>query len=243
MANRIREVAGGYQVLTTPHRKYDVGFEFMLGSWTDEGLLGFKVLEFDNYADAECEALRHPDISWERMYEFHKDQYALFGKIVTNVLDYSEITSNLFPHLMSPSEIKHTMMNRVLKAQRLMSIEDYELYDEATDTSFRLAYDMNDIITFAIVNPWTSNLKQIQNLLFNESRLNLYKTHTSNGVIHLVGRTDIGSTYEIILCPSMMYHFMLWKQDHHHCTAERMAKELKKVVKLQRMIDRTEPIS
>jgi len=243
MANRIREVAGGYQVLTTPHRKYDVGFEFMLGSWTDEGLLGFKILEFNNYADAECEALRHPDISWERLHEFHKDQYAKFGHIVTNVLDYSDITSNLFPHLMSPSEIKHVMMNRVSKAQQLMSIEDYELFDEATDTSFRLAYDMNDIISYTIVNPWTANLEQIQNLLMNETRLNLYKTHTSHGIIHLVGRTDIGSTYEIILCPSILYHFMLWKQDHHHCAAGRLTRELRKSVKLQKMIDRTEPIT
>ncbi len=124
-----------------------------------------------------------------------------------------------------------------------MNINDYELFNEATDTSFRLAYDMNDIISYTIVNPGSSNLKQIQNLLFNESRLNIYKSHTSNGIIHLVGRTDIGSTYEIILCPSIMYHFMLWKQDHHHCTAERMANELKKSVKLQKMIDRTEPIS
>lgn len=243
MANRIREVVGGYQVLTTPHRKYDVGFEFMLGSWTDEGLLGFKVLEFDNYADCECEALRHPDISWERLHEFHKDQYALFGNIIMNVVDYSEITSNCFPHLMSPTEIKHTMMNRVLKAQRMMNIEDIQLFDDATDTSFRLAYDMNDIISYTIVNPWASNLKQLKTLLLNETRLNLYKSHTVNGIIHLVGRTDIGSTYEIILCSSIMYHFMMWKQDHHHYSAERIAKEMGKSVKLQNMIDRTEPIT
>ena len=90
MANRIRKISNGYQVLTTPHRKYDVGFEFMLGSWTDETLLGFKVFEFNNYADAECEALRHPDINWEQLYEYHKDQYILFGEIIMNILNYSK---------------------------------------------------------------------------------------------------------------------------------------------------------
>jgi hypothetical protein len=242
MANRIREVSNGYQVITTPHRKYDVGFEFILGSWTDEGLLGFKIFEFDNYADAECEALRHPDIHWERLHEFHKDQYSLFGNIISNVLDYSKITSNFFPHLMSPSEIKDTMMNRVLKAQKLMDIGDNELYNEELDTSFRLAYDMNDIISYVIVNPWSSNLERVQNLLMNETRLNIYKSHTSNGITHLVGRTDIGTTYEIILCPAIMYHWMLWKEDHRHCSASRMAKEMKKAIKAQRLLDRTEPI-
>lgn len=241
--NRIRETTDGYQVLTTPHRKYDVGFEFMLGGWTDEGMLGFKVLEFDNYAGAECEAMRHPDISWERLHEFHKDQYTLFGNIITDVLDHSRVTSNIFPNLMSPTQIKHTMMNRVLKAQGLMEIEDAELYDDATDTSFRLAYDMNDIITYVIINPWTSNLKGIQNFLLAESRLNIYKSHTSNGIIHLVGRTDINTTYEIILCPSIMYHWMLWKEDHYEVGATRMMSEMKKAIKAQRLVDKTDPIT
>lgn len=241
--NRIRESTNGYQVLTTPHMKYDVGFEFMLGGWTDEGMLGFKVLEFDNYADAECEAMRHPDISWEKLHEFHKDQYSLFGNIITDVLDYSRVTSNFFPNLMNPKQIKHTMMNRVLKAQRIMDIQDAELFEDATDTSFRLAYDMNDIITFVIVNPWTLNLKKIQSFLLAETRLNIYKSHTSNGITHLVGRTDIGTTYEIILCPAIMYHWMLWKEDHYEVGAARMRSEMKKAIKAQALVDKTDPIT
>jgi hypothetical protein len=193
--NRIRKtIDGTFQVLTTPHRKYDVGFEFMLGGWTDEGMLGFKVLEFDNYADAECEAMRHPDISWERLHEFHKDQYSLFGDIVSKVLDHSRITSNFYPNLMAPKQIKHTMMNRVLKMQKAMNIQDSELYDDKTDTSFRLSYDMNDIITYVVVNPWSSNLNRLRSFLISETRLNIYKSHNLNGIIHLVGRTDINTT-------------------------------------------------
>jgi hypothetical protein len=239
--NRIREITSGYQVLTTPHRKYDVGFEFILGSWTDEGLLGFKVHEYDNYADAECEAMRRPDISWEKLHEFHKDQYALFGDIVTKVLDFTRITSNFYPNLMSPHRIKNTMMNRVLKAQQNMNLSN--LYDDSADTSFRLAYDMNDIISYTIVNPWSTNLDKIESFLLAESRLNIYKSHRSNGVIHLVGRTDIGTTYEIILAPTIMYHFMLWKEENYDTGSTRMGAELTKAIKTQRVIDRTDPIT
>ena len=241
MANRIRQTSTGYQVLTTPHRKYDVGFEFMLGSWTDEGLLGFKVLEFDNYADAECEALRRPDISWERLHEFHKDQYSHFGDIIKKVLDYSDITTNFVPHLMPAIEIKHTMMNRVLKIQR-STTDERLLRDDATDTSFRLAYDMNDIISYVVVNPWSSNLTKLKTLLLNETRLNIFKFHESHGIMHLVGRTDIGSTYEIILCPSIMYHWMLWKRNNPGLSAERYRQEMIKAVRSQKILDRTEPI-
>ena len=141
------------------------------------------MLEFDNYADAECEAMRHPDISWERLNEFHKDQYPLFGDIITKVLDHSEITSNFYPNLMSPKQIKHTMMNRVLKIQKTMQIQDSELYDDRTDTSFRLAYDMNDIITYVIVNPWSSNLERIKSFLLAETRLNIFKSHKKDAIL------------------------------------------------------------
>lgn len=270
--NRIREVHGGYQVLTTPHRKYDVGFEFMLGSWTDEGLLGFKVYEFDSYADAECEAMRHPDISWERLNEFHKDQYELFGNIISKILNHISITSNFYQNLMGAMEIKNTMMNRVLKIQKAMNVSNNSIYNGANgtngingtngangangtnsvngvsnisdvnNTTFRLAYDMNDIISYVIVNPWSSNLKKIESFLFAESRLNLYKKHAANNIVHLVGRTDIGTTYEIILAPSIMYHFMLDKENNREKDASKLVDNLKKAIIAQKAIDRTDPI-
>lgn len=239
--NRIRETKGGYQVLTIPHRKYDVSFEFLLGSWTDEGLLGFKVYEYDNYAEAECEALRGPDMNWEQLHDFHKDQYGRFGSIITDVLDYVNITTNMYPHIMSPTQIKHTMMNRVLKAQRSLDRVEHENPDYV-DTGFRLAYDMNDIINYVVVNPWTSNLDRVEKYLVKESRLNIFKSHSMYGIKHLVGRTDIGTTYSIILCPSIMYHFMLWKEEHGDVSASRMTNELRKAVKAQGMVDKTEPV-
>lgn len=242
--NRVRETKGGYQVLTVPHRKYDVSFEFLLGSWTDEGLLGFKVYEYDNYADAECEALRGPDVNWEQLHDFHKDQYGLFGSIITDVLDYSEVTVNMYPHLMKPEQIKHTMMNRVLKAQKTMALIDGGEHPDHVDTGFRLAYDMNDIITYVVVNPWSANLAQVEQFLAKESRLNIFKSHSTNGITHLVGRTDIGTTYSIILCPAVMYHFMLWKEEHaSSVSSARMGNELRKAVRAQKAVDRTEPIA
>lgn len=221
--NRIREVDAGYQVLVSPHRKYDVGFEFMLGSWTDEGLEGFRVLEFDTYDQAECEALRHPDINWEMLHDFHKDQFEMFYRIVKNILDYSEIAAELVPTLMKPNQIKNTMMNRVLKGQ---------INSQSND--FRLAYDMNDIITYVIHNPWSSNLDRIRSFLVGESRLNIYKSYVINNIIHIVGRTDIGTTYEILLCPTIMYHWMK--------NQNKTSSSLVKVIKAQQAIDKTEPI-
>lgn len=226
--NRIRETTTGYEVLTTPHRKYDVGFEFMLGSWTDEGLKGFEVYEYDNYADAECEALKHPDINWEQLHEFHKDPYYLFRNIVGKVLDYSKITCNFLPNLMTPTDIKHTMMDRVLKSR--------------SDNSFRLAYDMNDIITFVITNPWSSNLRKIRTFLSNESRLNIYKTYETNKIIHMVGRTDIGTTYEIILCPDIIHNWVIWKRKNSNRGAENVLAELRKALTAQKLVDQTDPV-
>lgn len=226
--NRIRETAEGYEVLTTPHRKYDVGFEFMLGSWTDEGLSGFKVYTYDNYADAECEALRHPDINWEQLHAFHKDQYNMFRSIVSKIVEHSAITCSVIPTLMTPIQIKNIMMDRVLKAD--------------TTNSFRLAYDMNDIITFVVTNPWSFNLKKLHTIFYNETRLNIFKSYEVNGIIHLVGRTDIGSTYEIILCPSIMYNWMQWKSENRGCGTDKMMSSMKRAIKAQRAVDQTEPV-
>lgn len=227
--NRIRETRSGYQVLTTPHMKFDADFEYMLGSWTDEGLSGFNVYTFESYSEAECEALKHPDIIWEKLTEFHRDQYHEFGALINDVLDHVKITVDLYPHLMKPSEVKNTMMNRVLKHQ--MSTEEY--------SSFRLAYDMNDIISYVITNPWTHNIKKLRKIFIGESRLNIFKEHKVNGIYHLVGRTDIGTTYEIILATDMMRHFMLWKRNNPGSTKRELEYALIKSIKAQKCIDQT----
>lgn len=226
--NRIRKTVNGYQVLTTPHNKYDVDFEYMLGSWTDEGLSGFNVYTYDSYNEAECEAVKHPDIAWDRLREFHRDQYHEFGGLIRDIVDHCGMTMDLYPHLMSENEIKNTMMNRVLKNQ--MSTSEY--------SDFRLIYDMNDIISFVITNPWSHNLRKMKKILISETRLNIFSEHKKNGVIHLVGRTDIGTTYEIILATDLMRHFMMWKRNNcNKYSAKEMNKALIKVIKSQRMLD------
>ena len=104
--NRIRKYKSGYQALTTPHQRYNTGFEFVLGSWTDEGLTGFKVYTYDNYYDAECRVGDSPDINWDQLIDFHKDQFPFFRDIIQKVINYAKMAVEFHSHLMTPNEAK-----------------------------------------------------------------------------------------------------------------------------------------
>ena len=73
--NRIRKYNNNYQVLLTPHQRYNVSFEFLLGSWTDSGLMGFEVKTVNTYREAEDIASNYPDLNWEQLVLYHKDFY------------------------------------------------------------------------------------------------------------------------------------------------------------------------
>ena len=224
--NRIRKYKSGYQALVTPHQQYNTGFEFMLGSWTDEGLSGFRVYTYDTYYDAECRVGDSPDINWDQLIDFHKDQYYFFKREIEKVINFSSMAVDFESHLMSPKEAKDKMFDRVLKGQ------------SRGDSSFRLVNDMNDIISYVIVNPYSANLREMELRLTKQSRLNIFRRMEKNKIIHLIGRTDIGTTYEIVLCPSIIHNWMKWK-NIANVDYDEMASRLRNAIELQKTIDST----
>jgi len=229
--NRVRRVGKNYQVLITPHQKYDVSFEYLLGSWTDDGLMVFEVKEFSTYYDAECEAENHPDINWDQLVDYHKDSYEFLKNHIKKILDSINISVQFKSQLLTPEQTKNKMFDRVLAGQLAIL--------ERNDTSgFRTIYDMNDIISFAIINPWTNNLAELELHLMKSDRLNIFRRIEKNGIVHLIGRTSIGTSYEIILTSSLLNNWMEWCRAND-LPAARHLSALKNCIKTQKMIDST----
>lgn len=230
--NRIRRVGNTYQCLISPSRAYDVSFEFLLGSWTDEALMGFDVLEFRTYNEAECEAIEQPDIDWVKLVEFHKDSFLFLRDHIRDLLDKISVVTEFKPVLMQPQQVKTVMFNRVLKGKR-------DMIENNSTSGFRIVNDMNDIINFTITNPWTKNLLEIASRLTRSDRLRIFNRIEKNGIIHLVGRTDLNTTFEIILTTSIMDNWMEWRRVNLDKPIELHMSTLKNCLKTQRLIDAT----
>ena len=222
--NKIRRRNNGYEVLHSPHQKYNTGFEFLLGSWTDEGLKGFEISEYETLTEAQMVAAESPDINWEQLYDYHIDSFQYIKDLVNDVIKKANMTVQLKTQLLKPDEIKNKMFDRVSKGD-----------------DFRLVYDMNDIVSFSIINPWTKNLDDLETYIVNNERLAIFQINRKNGITHLIGRTSIGTTYEILLIPNMVSHWMEWKKQHPDASSKRQIAELKNCLNIQRQID-TMPI-
>ncbi len=232
--NRIRKYNNKFQVLITPYQKYNQGFEFLLGSWTDEGLMGFEVLTFDTYFEAECEAENHPDINWQQLVDFHKDIFVALKTRIQETIDYTKMSLGFKAKLMTSEQTKEKMFDRVLKGQEMIKTNDNDSYQ-----GFRIIHDMNDIVSFIIVNPWTKNLEEMEKHLLEYSRLNIFRKITKNNITHLIGRTDIGTTYEIILVPTILDNWMDWRKINNKLSAPHHLSTFNSCIKAQRMIDST----
>ena len=222
MMNRIRKYNNKYQVLITPHHKFDIGFELMLGNWTDDNLRNYHIKEFTDMDDAMEEAFNHPDVDWEKMVIFHKDIYAKLYKLIKAELDFGEFIVELEPRIMQGNEIKEIMFNRVMTLGK----------------RFKLNYNLNDIIGYHIVNPWSRNLKEIFNLLKSKKELRIVRYETDHGVVRMIGETDIGTNYEIVLWPTMISQWSKWVTKHPEIPNETKETSLEQLVKLQKDIDK-----
>ena len=132
--NRVREYNGKYQVLITPHHRFDAGFELMLGNWTDENLSGFRVEIYNSWEDAMDRAYQMPDINWDQLSLWHKDIFAKLYQIIKYEIQVNNINVEISPKLLNPRQIKELMFNRVI----------------SFGERFRLGYHMNDIISFHV---------------------------------------------------------------------------------------------
>ena len=230
--NRIRRIGKTFQTLITPHQKYDVGFEYLLGSWTDDAIMGFEVREYKSYYDAECEASGHPDINWDQLVDYHKDAFVCLRDHIQKLLSKTKISVQFKSQLMTPEQTKNTMFDRVLKGQQTM-------IEKSETSGFRTVYNMNDIISFSISNPWSKNLAELELILMQSDRLRIFNKIEKNTIIHLIGRTDLGTTFEIVLVPSILNNWMDWRDMNKNLSSSHHLSTLRNCIKTQKIIDTT----
>lgn len=219
--DRIRRLNNKFQVLITPHHIYHASFELLRGGWTDGSLAGYQVLEFDNLNDAQTEALRHPSIEWDKLILAHQYAFHNIGNLIQSTLEPYKYNITFEKHIMDRDTLKNTMFNRVIN----------------NGNRFTLLNGFNDIISYTIVNPYSENINNISNILSSNSRLRIIKKSVENGVIHIIGANDIGTTYEIGLYPTFLYEYYKWTKTHPNATNNVKSDVLIKAIQSQKMVD------
>jgi hypothetical protein len=220
--NRIRKYGNKYQVLVTPHHRFHSGFELMLGNWTDEHLKTYQVITFPTEEEAMKKAFQYPEINWDQMVLWHKHIFDKLNNVIKyeiNVNNFDDVS--LLPIILYPEHLKNMMFDRVM----------------AHGNRFRLGYHMNDVISFHITHPYTSNIQELSAILSENQALRIiYKTN-DKGIIRLVGRTDLGTTYEIVLWTTLTANWARWAQKNPQISLNTKLKELDKVIVKQKTID------
>lgn len=192
--NRIRKYNDTYQVLLTPNNNMSPDSGFLTGNWLDPTFKDFGIINFDNSNDAVYEALKYPDINWEKIIIDHEYLYKeIFNKLL-NIISRRNLYITIIPKLMSPLELKNEMFNRVL-----------------TNNNFNLFDNFTDIISFTIVEPWTKKLNSIS-MLIQRELYNYYKIQHKKiyfkKIIELIGYTPYGTTFQIRLIPSVLHQYV-----------------------------------
>ena len=127
----------------------------------------------------------------------------------------------LEPRMLNAEELKNTVFNRVMR------------YGER----YNLSYNMNDVISFNIVNMWTKNLDEISSHLINDFRLRIRKVKRVSGIIILIGITDVSTAYEIRLIPTLFDQYIKWMKNNNITNVDLKKNMLDKCIKQQVAID------
>ncbi|ATZ80307.1 hypothetical protein BMW23_0249 [Bodo saltans virus] len=219
--NRLRKYNNSYQVLITPTHRFDAGFELILGNWDDDQLKGYKINEYSTFEDAIRIASQYPDINWDQMVLWHKDIYnKLYGVLRSELLS-NNFDVDLDPKLLNSHQIKNVMFDRVA------------IYGNR----FKLGYHMNDIISFHISNPYTSVIKRLSKILLHNQSLRIVYSTNDYGIIRLVGKTDIGTQYEIVLWTSLLAQWGKWANNNKQISNQIKIKQLEQVLNKQKIVD------
>jgi hypothetical protein len=221
--NRVRIYGDKFQVLITPHHRFHTGLELMLGNWTDAHLSNYRIELYNSWEDAMDRSYQFPDINWDQLVLYHRD---IFGKLY-EIIKYEifvnsfDVLVNLEPRLLNSHEIKDVMFNRVM----------------AFGERFKLVYHMNDIISFKIINPYAENLIELAEILSINQALRITYKSNNKGVIRLIGKTDIGTTYEIILLTTLMTQWEKWLARNIDAPKEIKEKKFKEIIEQQKILD------
>lgn len=221
--NRIRIYNNKYQVLITPTLPTNSSFELLIESWHNQNFLHFYIKEYEHQGDAMCESLSHPDIDWYKLVLLHKEQYFKYKKILEEIIKKNKMVVQFINTLIEPNILKNV------------------IFDKVMNNDPELRYGLNEIICFKIVNPWSNNLKQFIKILEHYKELNLTNKNFSNGKFILNGRTDFGTSYEIILIPSLIHYLESWIQmNKEETNIQNVVKSVfPQLIKMQEEFDKT----
>lgn len=220
--NRIRKIDDKYEVLVTPVRRYDSAMELILGGWSDEKLAGYEIKTFDSINDALVESYKYPQILWSKLISDNVDNFKNLQKTIKNILSDNMFIFEMKSILMTPEQLKNTMFDRVKR----------------DDAKFRLFNNLNDIVCFQLINPWTKNCIELSKILIKTSSLRIVKQYVVNKAIYLVGETATGNTFQIIIMPTIISQFIEWKEIHPSATQQVLENMLSNITKLQTVVDK-----
>lgn len=221
--NRVRKIGSEYQVLMTPHQRFHSGIELMLGNWADSHLSNFYVETYPTWEDAMARAYNFPDINWDQLVLYHKDIFSKLFDIIRYEIDVNNLDMQVKPMLLNSYQAKNLMFDRVIEL----------------GNRFRLVYHMNDLISFWISNTFTANLEELAEILSFNQALRIINKTEDNGIIKLVGKTDLGTTYEINLASSLILDWGRWAMKNIHLPEEYRLQKLKEIKKHQDKLDKS----
>lgn len=199
--NRIRRQDGIFQVLITPEIKIASDNPIMMGNWEDESLRNYYILQFETLQEAQCEALKYPDIDWLRISLNHVHIFQNLEQQLRTLIAEFGYNIDFRSKLMDGEMLKHVMFDRVMRGGE----------------RFNLSYGLNDIISFTIINPWSNNLHNLAHAiethhshLYRDDLRIRSKKIVDGKIICLYGYTELGTIYEIKLVPTLLNQWAEW---------------------------------
>lgn len=198
--NRIDIIKGKYVVLITPPYFNTINCEAILDNWYDVQFSNFTLMQFDRLEDAQFEALKYPDIDWYKIVSSHVELKKTIEKNVQEVIHHGKIICDMKVTLCSPEELKKNIIQRVINTKN---------YLNAT-------FGISDIVTVTITNSWTRNLEFIASLLFRTKKLKIFDKMNKPPSIYLFGKTDVGTTYSIVLIPTHIHNVIQWLGENNN---------------------------
>ena len=222
--NRIRISNGKYQVLITPDYVNSANFEVLLDNWLDTCFNNYYITEFDNLQDALYYALKFPDIDWYKLVSHHIENYKKLKGILQEIITRFNFSTDFKPSITTPEELKNSMFDRIGLSKK----------------QFNTTFGLNDVITFNILNPWSKNLDFIAKVFEKENKLNIFARHNKDNAIYLTGKTDIGTSYSIVLMPTHIYSTLKWlMKNKENTNAENIFEHVyNKAMEQQKEIDK-----
>ncbi len=226
--NRIRKYDNKFQVLITPNIKVSPDSSLIIGNFEDESLRNFHVLQFETLNDALCEAYQYPDIDWFRMVLNHKYIFKRLEDTLKQIISDNQLQVEFKSKLVEPDELKNIMFERVIRG----------------GSRFNLRSNLNDIISFTFINPWTSNLHNISKMIeihtehvYRDDLRIRSKKIIDGKIICLYGFTEFGTMYEIKLIPTLLYQWSSWYNKAGYKNEEEAQKNYLQILEQQDALD------